>query len=285
MKTFYRDEMVVIPQELTIPSHEKTLRLLNTLRQDRRLELVADFSPLPLGQWSGIHAPSYVRSVTDADVDTFEAASNPVSDCMVTAIEHCTASMVAATFAALEFGCAFSPTSGFHHAHWAQPGVFCLLNALPLAAQLALSKPSVNRVLILDCDYHRGNGTNDILARLDDTRIVHNSLGYKFSRPAHARAYLQEIERVCESIEKRNVDLVIYQAGMDVLIGDPAGGGVLSLDETRTRDALVFSACRGGQVPIVWNLAGGYTLPGKNGIDIVVSGHLNTYDCAVEQFG
>jgi acetoin utilization deacetylase AcuC-like enzyme len=90
---------------------------------------------------------------------------------------------------------------------------------------------------------------------------------------------------VCESIEKRNVDLVIYQAGMDVLIGDPAGGGVLSLDETRTRDALVFSACRGGQVPIVWNLAGGYTLPGKNGIDIVVSGHLNTYDCAVEQFG
>lgn len=285
MKTFFRDEMVVAPQELTIPSHEKTLRLLNKLTRDRRPELVASFPTIPLDQWTGIHDLYYVSSVHEADIDMFEAASVPLSDRMVAAIAYSAASMVAATSAALEFGCAFSPTSGFHHAHWARPGVFCLLNALPLAARLALCSPSVNRVLILDCDYHRGNGTNDILARLDDTRIVHNSLGYKFSRPAHSKAYLQEIERVCASIEKSSVDLVVYQAGMDVLLGDPAGGGILTLEKTRVRDTLVFSACRRGRVPIVWNLAGGYTSPRTNGVDLVVTGHLNTYDCAVENFG
>ena len=72
---------------------------------------------------------------------------------------------------------------------------------------------------------------------------------------------------------------------MDVLLGDPAGGGILSLDEIRTRDTLVFSACHHGNVPIVWNLAGGYTNPDSNGRDVVLEGHLNTYDCAVEHFG
>lgn len=285
MKTFFRDEMVVTSQKLTIPSHAKTLRLLKTLRQDRQPELVDDFPPVSIDQWAGTHDPSYVRSVAEADVDTFDAASIPVSKRMVAAIGYCAGSMIAATSSALELGCAFSPTGGFHHAHWAQPGVFCLLNCLPLAAQLALSSRSVNRVLILDCDYHRGNGTRDILTHIDDPRIAHNSFGYKFSRPTHAKAYLREIENVCASIGEGEFDLVIYQAGMDVLIGDPAGGGILSLDETRTRDAFVFSACLRAEVPIVWNLAGGYTPPEKQGVDLVVAGHLNTYDCAVEQFG
>ncbi|MCG6157075.1 hypothetical protein [Rubinisphaera margarita] len=285
MKTFFRDEMVVVPHDLTIPAHEKAFRLLNRLRQGRQLELVSNFAPLPITQWTGIHDLTYIRSVFDADVNLFEAASIPVSDLMVAAIRDSAASLFAATAAALATGCAFSPTSGFHHAHWAHPGVFCLLNALPLAARHALSYPTVNKVLILDCDYHCGNGTDDILARLDDNRIDHHSLGYKFTRPTHAQAYLQEMERVCESISDRIFDLVIYQAGMDVLLGDPAGGGILSLDALRRRDELVFSACCDAEVPIVWNLAGGYTLPDGSGADAAVEGHLNTYDCAVAIFG
>lgn len=284
MKTYFRDEMIVTSRELTIPSHEKTFRLLHALKQRRRPELIADFSSIPLEQWRGIHDAHYFRSVADANIDAFQAASVPVSDCMVTAIGMNAASLMAATSAAIEFGCAFSPSCGFHHAHWAQPGVFCLLNALPLAARHSLSTLSVRRVLILDCDYHCGNGTNDILGRLDDDRIVHNSLGYRFNRPSHASAYLGEIDRVCKSIQKSEFGLVIYQAGMDVLLDDPSGGGVLSLDQIGARDELVFSACRRGTVPIVWNLAGGYTLPRKDGVDVVVEGHMQTYDRAVANF-
>jgi acetoin utilization deacetylase AcuC-like enzyme len=285
MKTYFRDEMIVTPQELTIPSHEKTRRLLSKLKRDRRPELIQDFATIPLEKWYAVHDPDYVNSVASVNIDLFEAASIPVSESMSTAIGLCSASLVAATFAALESGCAFSPTCGFHHAHWAQPGVFCLLNALPLAALEALSTRSVQKVLILDCDYHRGNGTNDILARLNDDRIVHNSLGYKFSRPSHAIAYLEEIANVCKSIERGEFGLVIYQAGMDVLLDDPAGGGILTLDQIRARDECVFSACRRGKVSIVWNLAGGYTMPREDGTDVVVEGHLNTYDCAIEHFG
>lgn len=202
---------------------------------------------------------------------------------MVDAIQYSAASMVAAVSAALESGCAFSPTAGFHHAHWARPGPLCLLNALPLAACHALFDSSIRRVLILDCDFHRGNGTEDILARLNDDRIAHKSFGYKFTRPEQAQAYVEEIARISQSIQEAEFDLVIYQAGMDVLLGDPAGGGILSLDEARARDRLVFSACRRSRVPIVWNLAGGYQRP-DSGYDMVVAGHLNTYDCALEIF-
>lgn len=80
MKTFFRDQMIVIPQALTIPSHEKTFRLLSVLRQDRQPELIADFPPVDADHWAGIHDPSYVMSVTKGDIDTFDAASIPVSD-------------------------------------------------------------------------------------------------------------------------------------------------------------------------------------------------------------
>ena len=88
--------MVVLPQELTIPSHEKTFRLITVLKQKRRPELVTDFQPLAFDQWIGIHDRSYVRSVAEADADTFYAASIPLSNCMVAAIELSAASMVAA---------------------------------------------------------------------------------------------------------------------------------------------------------------------------------------------
>lgn len=285
MKTFFREEMFVTTKELTIPSHEKAYRLLNKLQQNRKVELVANFPSIKASQWEGIHASEYLQRVFAVEPDLFVSASIPISQSMAKSVQYSSASFIAATFAALETGCAFSPTAGFHHAHWSQPGVFCLLNVLPLAARLALSEPSIGRVLILDCDYHRGNGTEDILARLDNDRIVHKSFGFKFSRISQSKLYLQEIEIISQSIQNAEFDLVIYQAGMDVLIGDPAGGGILSDYETLLRDELVFSASQQGGVPIVWNLAGGYLEPDEFGNDRVVEAHLKTYDIAVENFG
>lgn len=142
------------------------------------------------------------------------------------------------------------------------------------AAHSVLERDSVDSVLILDCDFHRGDGTDAILVRLGDDRIHHESLGFCYSRRHQASSYLADIQRIANNIESGRFDFVIYQAGMDVLLGDPAGGGILSFDETRHRDQIVFSACSRSSTPIVWNLAGGYQAVTENGFDAVVEGAL-----------
>ena len=284
MQTFFRDEMVVSASDLTIPSHEKTLRLISALNQRDDVQIVDAFEPLPWQCWNATHDEDFVRLVSNVDAATFDAASIPASGLMATSISYSAGSMLAAASSALEDGCAFSPTAGFHHAHWSRPGPFCALNALPLTSRLLLDRSSVGSVLILDCDFHRGDGTDDILTRLADDRIHHESLGFRFNRPEQASSYMAEIERISKNIESRDFDFVIYQAGMDVLVGDPAGGGILTLAEASERDLAVFAACYKASTPIVWNLAGGYHLIRADGYDAVLQGHLNTYHCASRTF-
>ena len=220
-----------------------------------------------------------------ADQGTFDRATIPVSKPMADSVAYDGGSMIAAANAAIEIRCAFSPTSGFHHAHWDRPGPLCLLNALPLTALHILKLPSFNHVLILDCDYHRGDGTDDILTHLGDDRITHKSLGFRYTRRQDARNYISATEEISTRIGLREFDFVIYQAGMDVLLGDPAGGGLLTLAEARNRDQMVFTACDRASVPIVWNLAGGYPRDCDDGYNTLMKGHLNTLDCAAEAFG
>ena len=284
MQTFFRDEMVVRASDLTIPSHDKTLRLISALQQRGDVHIVEDFEPLPWRCWTETHDEDLIRLVANADPAIFDAASIPASGQMVNSIAICAASMLAAATAAIDRRCAFSPTAGFHHAHWSRPGPFCVLNALPLTARHVLNHPSVHSVLILDCDFHRGDGTDDILTRLADDRIHHESLGFRFTRREQASIYMAEIERISNRIESGDFDFVIYQAGMDVLVGDPAGGGILTLAEASERDLTVFSSCCNAFTPIAWNLAGGYQPIRETGYDVVLEGHLNTFDCAVRAF-
>lgn len=283
MDTFFRHEMLVASSEFSIPAHQKTSRLIAALGDHPSLNLIDNFLPIEVDDWLGVHSREYVNAVHQVDVGTFQSATIPPSKEMKVAIQYCAGSIVAAAVSAIESGCAFSPTSGFHHARWDAAGVLCLLNALPLAASRALEQLGPGRVLILDCDFHRGNGTEDILARMNESRIAHKSLGYRFNNKSQDVDYMNEIERTCGKILNSNYALVIYQAGMDVLLGDPSGGGILTLEQTRERDEMVFSACRNSEVSIVWNLAGGYIEP-TTSADVIVEGHLNTFNAAVKAF-
>lgn len=285
MHIFFRDEMVVKHYGLTTPAHQKQLQLIDSLHQRPATVMVSEFEPMDWNRWAAVHDIDMVSAIRSGDPVLFEHATVPVSPQLVESLKYDGGSFIAAASAAIEHGCAFSPTSGFHHAHWAQPGPLCLLNALPLAALHTLSHPSIQRVLILDCDYHRGDGTEDILMRLRDERIVHESLGYHFSRRQQAGDYLETIDRIAMQIEAAEFDFVIYQAGMDVLLGDPAGGGLLTLAETKVRDRRVFEASARASIPIVWNLAGGYPRDGDNPYAAALEGHAKTFDVSVQAFG
>lgn len=282
MKIFFHSKMLATQKGKQSLSQQKTSRLVSILKQSNAISMDSDFEPLDWHEWEGIHAPTYIEKVSTGDPETYHAADLPCCQEQILAEQYSASSMLSAANQALESGVAFSPTSGFHHAHYSSPGTFCVLNALPLTAYFLIKKCGLKSVLILDCDYHRGNGTRDILNHLDESKISHQSLGFYFVRPHQANEYLIKLQRICDLILNGQYEAVIYQAGMDVLIGDPAGGGILTMQQAQIRDDLVFSACRQSRTPIVWNLAGGYQLPSSDGKhDPVIQGHINTVNCAL----
>jgi acetoin utilization deacetylase AcuC-like enzyme len=73
-----------------------------------------------------------------------------------------------------------------HHAETARAMGFCLFNNIAVAAQFAIDRCGLERVLILDWDVHHGNGTNDIFG--GDPRVlfisIHQSPLYPGTGPA-----------------------------------------------------------------------------------------------------
>ena len=78
-------------------------------------------------------------------------------------------------------------------------------------------------------------------------------------------------------------DLILYQAGADPHINDPLGG-VMTTDQMLRRDELVFQECKAMQVPVAWNLAGGYQRDDQHGIRPVLDLHDNTMRACVQVY-
>lgn len=184
---------------------------------------------------------------------------------------------------------ACSPTSGFHHAGWAFGGGFCTLNGLMITAINLVSEHFDDglHVIIVDCDYHTGNGTLDILRH---NTPVPAQLRIKHVQPDSTRPidYLAQLQgglaKALMNVEKAGGKaLVLYQAGADAHIDDPLGG-VLNDDQMRTRDTIVFSLCKASGARCVWNLAGGYRMDDSGSIDPVLRTHLATWKACAQAF-
>jgi acetoin utilization deacetylase AcuC-like enzyme len=242
-------------------------------------------TPVAWKDWDAIHDPSYVAKVRHGDPAVFEAACVPVSTDMIESLGWNAGSFTTACIASLECGRAFSPTAHFHHAHYAGPGVFCLLNGLVLAARSLRETNRNHQVLILDGDYHYGNGTDDILSRITADGIDHISLGRRFTRPHQRHDYRRAIELVASHIRRRRYTVVLYQAGMDVLRGDPAGGGILTRQQATERDRTIFQACHDASIPITWNMAGGYSLDSAGTLAPTLSAYCSTLLTAMNIYG
>ena len=187
------------------------------------------------------------------------------------------AMLTAARWALTEGGAVAAPVSGFHHAGWDSGGGFCTFNGLMVAALALQAECSGLRVGILDYDYHYGNGTDDILDQLGCADIVHVTAGRQWKRPEQAAGFLETIEK--DLSEMAECHIVLYQAGADAHIDDPLGG-FLTTTQMATRDRMVFEGLRLRNVPVAWNLAGGYQQPLAKVIEI----HVNSFRAVVETY-
>lgn len=162
----------------------------------------------------------------------------------------------AAIHVARHGGVAASPTSGFHHAHHDHGAGFCTFNGLVVATRALQTRGLARRIGILDCDVHYGDGTAEILERLNVPDVHHWTFGAYFGSPEQGETFLQALPDVLAGFA--GCEVVLYQAGADPFIDDPLGG-VLTGEQLRRRDRLVFQHFARVGIPLVWNLAGGYT--------------------------
>lgn len=213
------------------------------------------------------HDPAYVRGVLTCQLPNGFSNTSPE---VAQSLPWTSGAMLSAARKALTTGIACAPVSGFHHAHYDFGSGFCTFNGLVITALKLLAEGQVRRVLILDCDQHFGDGTDDILLKLSAFDTVSNaSLGRLYRRSRDAKAYLGKLRQLVGSFN--TYGLVLYQAGADVHVEDPLGG-VLTTEQMIERDRIVFEAARMSGVPLVWNLAGGYQDP----VAKVVALHVNT---------
>lgn len=215
------------------------------------------------------HDPQFVSKVMDGRLAN---GHGNTSHKLAATLPYTCGAMVSAAREAIGNGKgAVAPVSGFHHAGYDFAGGFCTFNGLMVAA-MALPDDEVG---ILDFDMHYGNGTDNIILTLDQgSRITHYTQG-EYADPEDAEDWLRKLPRLLERFEF--CDVVLYQAGADPHIKDPLGGW-LTTDQLFRRDLIVFKKLRDMQVPVAWNLAGGY----QSDFDKVVEVHVNTMRAFVE---
>ncbi len=232
-------------------------------------------APLTAEQLALAHDSAYVREVlAGVRPNGFGNTLSAVAE----TLPWTTGSMAtAALVAARDGGAVASPTSGFHHAGYHEGGGFCTFNGLVVAARLVRAASPDRDVGILDLDMHYGNGTDDILRRLDLGWVRHWTFGGHEVTPASAEGWLARLPAIVEGFAECSV--LLYQAGADPHIDDPLGGALTS-NQLARRDEIVFDGCRALGLPVAWNLAGGYQEPIARVLDI----HVETARACVRAF-
>lgn len=172
-----------------------------------------------------------------------------------------------------------------HHALPSDPMGFCLFNNVAVAAQHAIEKHKLNRVLVVDWDVHHGNGTQDIFYEEGQVTFfsAHRSpfypgtgaksetgtgkgLGTIFNLPLEfgvsRKDYCKAFEAsLNDAASKSKPELILISAGFDAHRLDPIGSlGLESEDFAELTKLLLGAAAEHCQGRCVSLLEGGYNV-------------------------
>jgi len=299
MKLFHCDEFVLpLPPGHRFPI-EKYRLLRETLAASGRFP-VTDFevpAAATFAELTRAHAPDYVQRVEAGALTPGEirAIGFPWSREMVERCRRSSGATIAACRAALHDGVAANLAGGTHHAFYDRGEGFCVFNDTVVAARAMQAEEGVERVLIVDCDVHQGNGTASIAAGDDSifTFSLHGAKNYPFRREVPSdldidlpdgtddAAYLAALSGgLSKSFSRSRPHLVIYLAGADPYQDDRLGRLKLTKRGLLQRDELVLAACVQRAVPVAIAMAGGYAREIRDTVEI----HANTIRRALSIF-
>ncbi|MBI3784282.1 MAG: histone deacetylase [Deltaproteobacteria bacterium] len=160
---------------------------------------------------------------------------------------------------------------GYHHAQADKAEGFCAIADVGIAIRSLQRERKVERVLIVDLDYHHGNGNAEIFAADEDvfTFSMHagnwcwitkrNNLDVELPSHTGDVPYLAALEQHLPAIVRDFApDFAFYIAGSDPFVEDTLGDFDLSEVGMLRRDQLVTDLLCAQRIPMVVVTAGGY---------------------------
>lgn len=299
MQLFYTDVFVLpLPAGHRFPM-EKYSRLRESLLASGEFS-AADFH-LPHAatdeELGRAHDFAYIEAVTHGLLPdkAQKAIGFPWSAGMVERSRRSAGATICACRAALADGVSANLAGGTHHAFRDRGEGFCVFNDAAVAARAMQAEGKAQRVLIVDCDVHQGNGTASILRNDDSvfTFSMHGARNFPFDKEESDldielpdgctdAAYLLRLdEGLNTAFDLARPDLVIYLAGADPYHDDRLGRLALTFEGLEERDRRVFLRCRAEGVAVAIAMAGGYARQ----IDDTVRIHASTIRHAKRTWG
>tara|TARA_B110000003_G_C16612478_1_gene520011 strand:- start:1190 stop:1843 length:654 start_codon:yes stop_codon:yes gene_type:complete len=189
---------------------------------------------------------------------------------------------------------AMNIAGGTHHAFSDRAEGFCILNDFAITSLHLLKEGLANKILIIDCDVHQGNGTASILSKEPNvfTFSQHGASNYPLHKEqsdldvalddgTDGKAYLDALERHLSRILDQDAwqpDIVLYQCGVDILGSDKLGRLDVSMQDCQRRDEIIFERFAQAGIPVVCAMGGGYS----EDVKVVVQAHMNTFRTALD---
>lgn len=292
MRIFYSDHYVLpLP-----PGHRFPMSKYARLRErvlDSHLAAHCEVSPAATDdEIRRAHDECYVQRVFAGTLSATEQRriGFPWSAQMVERSRRTSGATIAAARAALQDGTAVNLAGGTHHAFRDRGEGFCIFNDSAIAARALQAEGRAERVLIVDCDVHQGNGTASIFRNDPSvfTFSIHGANNFPFRKEpgdldvelgdgTGDREYLDALERgLAQAIARARAQLVIYLAGADPYQGDRLGRLALTKQGLLDRDRRVFERCAEAGLPLAVTMAGGYARDVADTVEI----HLATVETA-----
>ncbi|CAL8468554.1 g8094 [Coccomyxa elongata] len=180
---------------------------------------------------------------------------------------------------ALQWGWSINLGGGMHHASYDRGGGWCVYDDWTLALRKLRRETggAIRKAMLIDLDVHQGNGhARDKLHFKDEDLYIldlYNADLWPWDTAAKAATncdlpmrtgtgdeeYLAMLDKgLHTAFSEFTPDIVLYNAGTDILIGDPLGRCRVSPDAVAKRDEMVFQAAHDAGVPICMALSGGY---------------------------
>ncbi|HXV44965.1 MAG TPA: histone deacetylase [Anaerolineae bacterium] len=297
MKVFYTDHFVLpLPPEHRFPMQKYAL-LRQRVAESGLIAPEDMYVPHAATdvEITRAHAPDYLHRVQSGALTPQEIRriGFPWSPEMVERSRRSAGATIEACRVALEDGFAANLAGGTHHAFGDGGQGFCVFNDSAVAARAMQAEGRAQRIIIIDCDVHQGNGTAAILAG-DPTIFtfsIHGAKNFPYHKErsdldvelddgADDETYLAALEQgLQQALDLAQAELAIYLAGADPFTGDRLGRLALSKAGLAERDRLVFDYCQAAGLPVAITMAGGYAPKIEDIVDI----HFQTIRAAVER--
>jgi acetoin utilization deacetylase AcuC-like enzyme len=272
---YHPDYVVPLPDSHRFPM-SKFRKLYERLISEGVATASQFYRPLlPPQDWiEQVHTPDYVQAYCGGTLDekALRRIGLPWSPALVNRTCVAVGGSILTARLALEYGLACNTAGGTHHAFPDYGSGFCIFNDLAITARVLQSLGLVKQLLIVDLDVHQGDGTAWIFR--DDPTVFTFSMHCRVNFPGTKQqsdldvplpegmeddAYLQVLaEYLPGLLAQVKPDLVLYDAGVDVHLGDRLGKLALTDSGLYRREMQVLETCVGQGYPVACVIGGGY---------------------------